>query len=107
MLIYHTNLGSKPLLRVFRFDNKPAKQVSNIHVTLLIGYDDYYYYYIDPLWSHIRRGLVLPAIIPNRKQIIKIRKEKMEYSFNSPGRKCIYVQPHSYTIENQKQNKHT
>ncbi|MDI1801535.1 hypothetical protein QI487_22600, partial [Staphylococcus aureus] len=91
---------SKPLLRVFRFDNKPAKQVSNIHVTLLIGYDDYYYYYIDPLWSHIRRGLVLPAIIPNRKQIIKIRKEKMEYSFNSPGRKCIYVQPHSYTIEN-------
>ena len=76
MLIYHTNLGSKPLLRVFRFDNKPAKQVSNIHVTLLIGYDDYYYYYIDPLWSHIRRGLVLPAIIPNRKQIIKIRKRK-------------------------------
>ena len=76
VLIYHTNLGSKPLLRVFRFDNKPAKQVSNIHVTLLIGYDDYYYYYIDPLWSHIRRGLVLPAIIPNRKQIIKIRKEK-------------------------------
>jgi uncharacterized protein YvpB len=42
-----------------------------------------------------------------RKQIIKIRKEKMEYSFNSPGRKCIYVQPHSYTIENQQQNKHT
>lgn len=39
VLIYHTNLGSKPLLRVFRFDNKPAKQVSNIHVTLLIGYD--------------------------------------------------------------------
>ena len=76
MLIYHTNLGSKPLLRVFRFDNKPAKQVSNIHVTLLIGYDDHYYYYIDPLWSHIRRGLVLPAIFPNRKQIIKIRKEK-------------------------------
>ena len=37
VLIYHTNLGSKPLLRVFRFDNKPAKQVSNIHVTLLIG----------------------------------------------------------------------
>ncbi|HDH1242042.1 TPA: C39 family peptidase [Staphylococcus aureus] len=107
VLIYHTNLGSKPLLRVFRFDNKPAKQVLNIHVTLLIGYDDYYYYYIDPLWSHIRRGLVLPAIIPNRKQIIKIRKEKMEYSFNSPGRKCIYVQPHSYTIENQQQNKHT
>ncbi len=89
VLIYHTNLGSKPLLRVFRFDNKPAKQVSNIHVTLLIGYDDYYYYYIDPLWSHIRRGLVLPAIIPNRKQIIKIRKEKMEYSFNSPGRNAF------------------
>ncbi|MGT2356955.1 hypothetical protein ACVPOS_04870 [Staphylococcus aureus] len=58
LLIYHTNLGSKPLLRVFRFDNKPAKQVSNIHVTLLIGYDDYYYYYLKlPLWSHIRRGL--------------------------------------------------
>ncbi|MGU3126602.1 hypothetical protein ACVXZZ_04710 [Staphylococcus aureus] len=70
VLIYHTNLGSKPLLRVFRFDNRPAKQVSNIHVTLLIGYNSTCLY-IDPLWSHIRRGLVLPAIIPNRKQIIK------------------------------------
>ena len=37
MIIYHTSLGSKPLRRVFHFDNQPTKLVSNIHVTLLIG----------------------------------------------------------------------
>lgn len=53
VIIYHTSLGSKPLRRVFHFDNQPTKLVSNIHVTLLIGYDDDYYYYIDPLWSRV------------------------------------------------------
>ena len=37
VIIYHTSLGSKPLRRVFHFDNQPTKLVSNIHVTLLIG----------------------------------------------------------------------
>ena len=64
--------------------------VSNIHVTLLIGYDDKYYYYIDPLWSHLFKFVIF-AIVPNRFQVIKIAKSKLERSFNAPGRTCIYL----------------
>ncbi len=91
MIIYHTSLGSKPLRRVFHFDNQPTKLVSNIHVTLLIGYDDDYYYYIDPLWSRLSKFVIFPSIIPNSKQIIKIKKHTLENSYNAPGKKCIYI----------------
>ena len=70
VIIYHTSLGARPFHRVFRLDNKPTRLVSNIHVTLLIGYDDTYYYYIDPLWTQLTKGIVIPSIIPNQKQII-------------------------------------
>ena len=85
VIIYHTSLGSKPLRRVFHFDNQPTKLVSNIHVTLLIGYDDDYYYYIDPLWSRLSKFVIFPSIIPNSKQIIKIKKHTLENSYNAPG----------------------
>ena len=91
VIIYHTSLGSKPLRRVFHFDNQPTKLVSNIHVTLLIGYDDDYYYYIDPLWSRLSKFVIFPSIIPNSKQIIKIKKHTLENSYNAPGKKCIYI----------------
>ena len=45
-------------------------------MTLLIGYDDTHYYYIDPLWSHLGWKIVFPAILPNKFQIIKISKQK-------------------------------
>ena len=85
MIIYHTSLGSKPLRRVFHFDNQPTKLVSNIHVTLLIGYDDDYYYYIDPLWSRLS-NLLFSIYYSNSKQIIKIKKHTLENSYNAPGK---------------------
>lgn len=91
VVIYHTSLGQKPLRKIYHFDKKPTEIVSNIHVTLLIGYDDDHYYYIDPLWSHLKWKLVIPAIVPNSFQIIKIKKSKMLMSYNAPGRKCIYL----------------
>lgn len=94
VMIYHTSLGAKALRRVFHLDNKPTKLVSNIHITLLIGYDEHYHYYIDPLWSRLSKYIIFPSIIPNNKQIIKIKKEKLEQSYNAPGQKCIYIQPH-------------
>ncbi|MEX6498499.1 C39 family peptidase [Staphylococcus warneri] len=93
IVIYHTSLGARPMRRSFKFDGRKIRLVSNIHVTLLIGYDDQHYYYIDPLWSHIKKGVIVPAIFPNQKQIIKIKKSKMERSFNAPGRMCLYVDP--------------
>ncbi|WP_444812066.1 C39 family peptidase [Staphylococcus hominis] len=93
ILMYHTSLGQKPSRKTFKFDNHTRQLVSNIHVTLLIGYDDTHYYYIDPLWSHFLRKIIVPALVPNRFQIIKIKKEFMERSFNAPGKKCIYVKP--------------
>ncbi len=93
IVIYHTSLGARPMRRSFKFDGRKIRLVSNIHVTLVIGYDDQHYYYIDPLWSHIKKGVIVPAIFPNQKQIIKIKKSKMERSFNAPGRMCLYVDP--------------
>ena len=75
VIIYHTSLGARPFHSVFRLDNKPTRLVSNIHVTLLIGYDDTYYYYIDPLWTQLTKGIVIPSIIPNHKQIIRIKNK--------------------------------
>lgn len=93
IIMYHTSLGDAPSRKKFKFDNTTTELVSNIHVTLLIGYDEDYYYYIDPLWSHIFRKFIFPAIVPNRFQVIKIGKKTMERSFNEPGKKCIYLQP--------------
>ena len=69
VIIYHTSLGSKPLRRVFHD----------------------YYYYIDPLWSRLSKFVIFPSIIPNSKQIIKIKKHTLENSYNAPGKKCIYI----------------
>ncbi|MDG0844081.1 C39 family peptidase [Staphylococcus equorum] len=91
--IYHTVLGQRPAKRTFKLDNRPTQLVSNIHVTVLIGYDEYHYYYIDPLWSHLSKAILIPAIIPNKFQIIKIKKSKLEQSYNAPGRMSFYIQP--------------
>ena len=47
--------------------------VSNIHVTLLIGYDDKYYYYIDPLWSHLFKFVIFPAIVLIAFKLLKLQ----------------------------------
>jgi len=92
VIIYHTVLGRKPSKRTFNFDNQPRKLVSNIHVTVLIGYDKHHYYYIDPLWSRLGKSVIFPAIFPNKYQIIKIKKEKLETSYNIPGRMSLHFQ---------------
>ena len=74
-------------------------------MTLLIGYDDTHYYYIDPLWSHLGWKIVFPAILPNKFQIIKISKQKMATSYNAPGQKCIYINPNSEQPNNLSSNR--
>lgn len=105
VIIYHTSLGQKPLHKIYHFDQKPTPTVANIHVTLLIGYDDTHYYYIDPLWSHLGWKIVFPAILPNKFQIIKISKQKMATSYNAPGQKCIYINPNSEQPNNLSSNR--
>ena len=72
VIIYHTSLVQTASTCI-SFRQSTNKTVSNIHVTLLIGYDDDYYYYIDPLWSRLTKFVIFPSIIPNSKQIIKIK----------------------------------
>ncbi|ANZ32591.1 C39 family peptidase [Staphylococcus carnosus] len=89
-LIYHTVLGQTPHKRTFKVDSGREEWVSNIHITLLVGYDDDYYYYIDPLWSQFGEKLILPALFPSKFQTIKIPKDKMKESYDSVGRLAIY-----------------
>ena len=74
-------------------DGTKEQLTSNIHTTVLIGYDDQYYYYIDPLWSQWFHSVYVPAFIPNRFQVIRMPKARMRQSYDAPGRMCIYIQP--------------
>ncbi|WP_436854524.1 C39 family peptidase [Staphylococcus caeli] len=97
VVIYHTVLGKRPYRRTYKLDNEPMQLVSNIHVTVFVGYDDTHYYYIDPLWSHLGNSIVVPALIPNKYQLIKIKKHKLEQSYDAPGRLSFHIQgTHSY-----------
>ncbi|MCU5745296.1 C39 family peptidase [Staphylococcus sp. SQ8-PEA] len=92
VLIYNTVLGQKPQRKSFNFDGQKYTVTSNIHTTVLIGYDDDYYYYIDPLWSQwLKHTLTLPALFPSHHQIIRIAKSTLEESYDAPGRMCIYI----------------
>ena len=82
VIMYHTSLGVNHSGNISHL-MIVKELVSNIHVTLLIGYDDKYYYYIDPLWSHLFKFVIFLAIVPNRFQVIKIAKSKLERSFNA------------------------
>lgn len=90
VVIYHTTLGQTPINKTFKLGNKEKEFVTNIHVTLLIGFDDNHYYYIDPLWKNIKNKMVVPALWPSKLQIIKINKNKMIESYNKPGKMCIF-----------------
>ena len=61
-------------------------------MSLLIGYDDTYYYYIDPLWTQLTKG-VIPSIIPNHKQIIRIKNKKNVVITHQA--KCVYSFNHN------------
>ncbi|TDM03923.1 C39 family peptidase [Macrococcus carouselicus] len=89
VIVYHTHLGFPALKRDFITSDGRRQWVSNIHITLLIGYDDDFYYYIDPLWMKIG-PLLLPALFPSRNQIMKMTKRRYSKSFDEPGRLCIY-----------------
>ncbi|CPN82345.1 putative lipoprotein [Staphylococcus aureus] len=90
MLIYHTSLGQSPIWKTFKIGLKKENYVTNIHVTLLVGFDDDHYYYIDPLWKQYGGKFILPALWPSKSQIIKIKKNKMKTSYNKPGKMCIF-----------------
>ncbi|MCT1651894.1 C39 family peptidase [Staphylococcus saprophyticus] len=91
VVIYHTVLGNRPYRRTYKLDNQPTKLVANIHVTVLVGYDAQHYYYIDPLWSHLGKSFILPAIIPTKYQLMKIKKSKLEQSYDAPGRMSFHL----------------
>lgn len=90
VVIYHTTLGQSPIKKTFKIESKGKEYITNIHVTLLVGFDDNYYYYIDPLWKQWKGMVIYPALWPSNKQIIKIHKNKMKTSFNQPGKMCVY-----------------
>lgn len=89
VVIYHTHLGVRPLRRTFKTSSGLKNWVSNIHVTLLIGYDEYHYYFIDPLWMHFKT-LLAPALWPSHHQIHKMNKKRLIRSYDAPGRMCLY-----------------
>ncbi|PTI28420.1 MULTISPECIES: C39 family peptidase [Mammaliicoccus] len=89
VVIYHTTLGQSPVKKMFKIGNKKKEFVTNIHVTLLIGFDEHYYYYIDPLWKQFKGKMIFPALWPSNSQVIKIQKNKMQESYNKPGKMCI------------------
>lgn len=92
VIIYHTHLGFKPFTRQFHTSDGDRNWVSNIHITLLVGYDDSYYYFIDPLWMNIKQ-IPFPAIKSSNRQVMRMSKKKMNRSYNAPGRLNIYIQP--------------
>lgn len=89
VILYHTHLGLRPSIKPFQTSDGIKHWVSNIHITLLVGYDDDFYYYIDPLWQHLGK-ILFPAVIPGKRQIFKMKKTKLEQSYDSPGRLSIY-----------------
>ncbi|GGA97663.1 hypothetical protein ERX37_04195 [Macrococcus hajekii] len=89
VMVYHTHLGFPAFRRRFKTSDGIKHWVSNIHITLLIGYDDHHYYYIDPLWMKVG-PLLLPALWPNKRQIIKMSKKRFRHSYEAPGKRCIY-----------------
>lgn len=92
VLIYHTHLGFKPFTRHFQTSDGEREWVSNIHITLLVGYDDQYYYFIDPLWMQFKHIPFL-AVTSSNRQIMRMSKDKMDRSYEAPGRLNIYVKP--------------
>ncbi|UTH13909.1 C39 family peptidase [Macrococcus equipercicus] len=91
VMLYHTHLGVPPMRRRFKTSSGLKHWVSNIHVTVLIGYDDRYYYFIDPLWMQFHQ-LLLPALWPSKRQIHRMRKQRLTKSYDAPGRMCLYKQ---------------
>src|SRR5699024_12507964 len=92
VIIYHTVLCQKPFSKTFKIENTHHQLVTNIHFTVLIGYDDNHYYYIDPLWSNLWQSIIISAIFPIKYQIIKINKYKLKSIYNYTGRISINLQ---------------
>lgn len=89
ILLYHTIFKKNASIQRFKVEGKFKRYVSNIHITMLVGYDKTHYYIIDPLWMQLGK-VVLPAILPNGHQILKFKKEELTNSYNEAGRMCIF-----------------
>lgn len=90
VMLYATHIKVEPLLRKFKVEGKLLEFVSNIHITLLVGVDDEYYYVIDPLWAKF--GFIhIPALIPLKQQVIKVKKAKLEKRYDNAGRMCVII----------------
>lgn len=90
VVLYATYMGTKPSIRTFTVEGKETPFVSNIHISLLVGVDDTHYYIIDSMWAKI--GLLyIPALLPMKQQIIKIKKETLEKKYDNAGRMSVIL----------------
>ena len=91
VVIYPTSRAKRPVKQRFKIDHHQEQLVSNIHITVLTGFDDTYYYYVDPLWAQLCDQLHVPAIFPGRLQRNRIPKAQLQRSFDAAGRMSFYI----------------
>lgn len=90
VVLYATHLKVEPIIRTFKVEGKIQEFVSNIHIALLVGMDDKYYYIIDPLWAKF--GFIkIPAIFPMKQQLMKVRRGTLERRYENAGRMSIII----------------
>ena len=90
VVLYATHFKVEPILREFKVEGRKLEFVSNIHITLLVGMDDKFYYMIDPLWAKF--GLIkLPALFPMKQQLIKVKRKTLEKRYENAGRMSIII----------------
>ncbi|WP_414047502.1 C39 family peptidase [Macrococcus equi] len=90
VVLYATHFKIEPMFRKFKVEGQMFEFVSNIHITLLVGMDDDYYYMIDPLWAKF--GFIkIPAIFPMKHQLMKVRRRTLERRYENAGRMSIII----------------
>lgn len=89
VIIYPVDRGQKPKLRTYRIGKESMTVVANIHAVLLIGYDNSYYYIIDPIKKQYG-PIYLPALRAGKRQILKIRKSLLKKSYDDAARLCVF-----------------
>ncbi|WP_414044270.1 C39 family peptidase [Macrococcus sp. EM39E] len=90
VVLYATSMHIEPLLKEFKVEGRMLEFVTNMHVILLVGMDNEYYYVIDPLWAKF--GFIkVPAIFAMRQQLIKVRRRTLEKRYENAGRMSIII----------------
>ncbi|MCU7556960.1 C39 family peptidase [Macrococcus capreoli] len=90
VVLYATHFKIEPIFRKFKVEGEIQEFVSNIHIALLVGMDNQYYYIIDPLWAKF--GFIkIPAIFPMKQQLMKVKRRTLEKRYENAGRMSIII----------------